>query len=157
MPVWRVVGSGRAETRFEAARGRGLSPFIGREQEVELLLERWRQAGSGEGQVVLLAGEAGVGKSRILEALRERLDAQPHRRLRFQCSSFRTNSPLYPIIAHLQHAATIAPGDPAAHKLQKLAAVLAEAPIDRERVLPLLAGLMSIPFADEGSLAEMSA
>ncbi len=157
VPVWRVVGSGRAETRFEAARGRGLSPFIGREQEVELLLERWRQAGSGEGQVVLLAGEAGVGKSRILEALRERLDGQPHRRLRFQCSSFRTNSPLYPIIAHLQHAAAIAPGDPAAHKLQKLDAVLAEAPIDRERVLPLLAGLMSIPFADEGSLAEMSA
>ena len=157
VPVARVVGSGRAETRFEAAHGRRLSPFIGREQEVQLLVERWRQAAGGEGQVVLLAGEAGIGKSRILEALRQRLGEQVNRRVRLQCSSFRTSSPLYPVVTHLQHAAGIAPGDRPEQQLQKLDALLATAPIDCAHVLPLIANLMSIPGRDERALAEMSA
>lgn len=157
VPAWRVIGVGRAETRFEAARGRRLSPFIGREAEIELLVERWQLAASGEGQVLLLCGEAGVGKSRMLEALRERLDPTSHLRLRYQCSSFRTNSPLYPIIAHLQRAAAMSPEDTPAQKLQKLDSLVAEGANDRDRLLPLFAQLLSIPATEDRPHARMSA
>jgi len=76
--AWRVIGEGTAESRFEALRGARLAPVVGREHELSLLLDRWRQAGEGEGQVVLLAGEPGIGKSRLIQALRDRLTGEPH-------------------------------------------------------------------------------
>jgi class 3 adenylate cyclase/tetratricopeptide (TPR) repeat protein len=155
--VWRVTGAGAAQTRFEAATGPSLAPLVGRSQEVELLLERWRRAEAGEGQVVILTGEAGIGKSRILEALRERLASTPHRRLLYQCSSFRINSPLYPAIAQLRRAANIVPADPPNRALDKLIAVLELAPGEHDRLVPLLAGLASIPLDGRFRAVEMSA
>ena len=87
--AWRVTGEGAAESRFEALRGASLTPLVGRQQELTLLLDRWEQAKEGEGQVVLLAGEPGIGKSRLVQALRDRLAGEPHVHLGYYCSPHR--------------------------------------------------------------------
>ena len=141
--AWRIVGERRGQSRF-GARHTGLSAFIGREREVELLLERWRQAASGEGQVVLLSGEAGIGKSRIVEALRERITDPNFRHLRYQCSPYHVGSPFYPVIQQLEFAAGLSPEDDADTRLEKLAALLRLSAATPETVA-LLAGLLAIP------------
>jgi class 3 adenylate cyclase len=88
LQAWRVIGERSTESRFEALHEAGVAPLIGREAEVDLLLRRWEQAKQGEGQVVLLGGEPGIGKSRIIEALLERIADLPHARVRCQCSPF---------------------------------------------------------------------
>src|SRR5262249_21622875 len=105
--AWRVVGEGRAESRFEARQGAALTEFVGRADEVELLLRRWSRAKQGEGQVVLICGEPGIGKSRLTQQLRDHLADEPHIRLRHQCSPYHTNSALYPVTSHLIFAAGI--------------------------------------------------
>ena len=100
--AWRVAGESRAEGRFEARQTAGLTPLVGREQEIALLLDRWGQARDGEGQVVLLAGEPGIGKSRLVRELRGRLSEEPHIRLLYQCSPHHTTSPLHPVIEQLR-------------------------------------------------------
>src|SRR6516165_2448231 len=108
--AWRVLAENRALGRFEALRS-GATPLVGREEEIELLLRRWTRAKRGEGQVVLLAGEAGIGKSRLTAALIERVAGEPHTRLRYFCSPQHTDSALYPIIGQMERAAALAPDD----------------------------------------------
>ena len=96
LAVWRVEGEGRAEGRFEALHGEYLTPLVGREHELGILLERWGWARDGDGQVVLLAGEPGIGKSRLTRCLIERLGEEPHTALSHYCSPHHTNSALYP-------------------------------------------------------------
>src|ERR1700729_1635524 len=120
VPAWTVLRLAENLSRFEAARSQGLTPFVGREHEVALLLERWRDAVEGEGQVALLSGEAGIGKSRILVALRERIGNEPHVRVRYQCSPHHVNDAFYPISSQIWHAAGFVSDEPAAARLDKL-------------------------------------
>ncbi len=98
---WRVTRLARTEGRFDAARGVQLTPYVGGEEEVALLLRRWELAQEGEGQIVILCGELGIGKIRILQELRERLASRSHTRLRYQCSPYHTHSAFHPFIAVL--------------------------------------------------------
>ena len=125
--VYWVRGASAAESRFEAATATGLTPLVGRDGEIDLLLRRWEQAREGEGQVVLLAGEAGIGKSRITQALRQRLSDEPHLRLRAQCLPYYSNSAFYPFIAHLERAMACERDAPPAVQLDALEALLARA------------------------------
>jgi class 3 adenylate cyclase len=123
--AWRVARALVTESRFDASRGGGaLTPLVGREGEVDLLLERWSQAQDGEGQVVLLSGEPGIGKSRILKALRERLDAQGVQALRFQCSPYYVNSAFWPSIDNFERALEFARDETTDPKLDKLEALV---------------------------------
>ncbi len=141
----RVVAALAAESRFEAAHRTKLTPLVGREHETGLLLDRWAQAKEGDGQAVLLSGEAGIGKSRITEALRERTAADKPARLRYQCSPYHTNSALHPVIEQLERAARFEVDDLPEVKLDKLESLLARAALDVQAVAPLFAPLMSIP------------
>ena len=121
---WQVLSESTVENRFEALRSATLTPLVGRDEEVELLLRRWARAKDGEGQIVLISGEAGIGKSRIAAALQERLEPERPIRLRYFCSPHRRDSALYPIIAQLERAAGFSREDTPATKLDKLAALL---------------------------------
>jgi predicted ATPase len=123
--AWTALRPSAVESRFEALHASGVTELVGREEELELLLRRWSKAKSGKGQVVLLSGEPGIGKSRLTAALLERLTAEPHTRLRYFCSPQHTDSALYPIISQMERAATFTPADSAQVKLDKLDTVLA--------------------------------
>ena len=124
--AWAALRPTSVESRFEAMHASGLTELVGREEELELLLRRWSKAKTGEGQVVLLSGEAGIGKSRLTAALLARFAAEPHTRLRYFCSPQHTDSTLYPIISQMERAAGFAHGDAVQAKLDKLDAVLAQ-------------------------------
>jgi hypothetical protein len=141
--AWRILGKSRVLSRFEALRSHE-SPFVGREEEVEPLRRRWRQTRAGEGEVVLISGEAGIGKSRLVAATLERLAAEPHTRVRYFCSPHYADSALYPIISRLEYAAGFEPGELPQSKLDKLDALLSpEATSAEERAL--IAELLSLP------------
>ena len=140
-----MIGEGPAEGRFEALHGAGAAPLVGRDQELALLLDRWRLARAGEGQVVLLSGEPGIGKSRIVLALRERLRSEERVSLRYHGSPYHANSALHPVIEQLARAAGFARGDDDATKLAKLEALLARAVADVAEVAPFFAELLSLP------------
>jgi hypothetical protein len=123
--AWAALRRSSAESRFEALHASGLTALVGREEELELLLRRWSNAKGGEGQVVLLSGEAGIGKSRLTAALLERLAGEPHTRLRYFCSPQHTDSALYPLIGQMERAAGLTHDDAPRAKLDKLDAVLA--------------------------------
>jgi class 3 adenylate cyclase/predicted ATPase len=123
--AWAALRSSSVESRFEALHTGGLTELVGREEELELLLRRWSKAKSGEGQVVLLSGEAGIGKSRLTAALLERIAAEPHTRLRYFCSPQHTDSALYPIISQMERAGGFTHNDGPQQKLDKLDKVLA--------------------------------
>ena len=141
---WAALRPGSAEGRFEALHGSGLTALVGREEELELLLRRWSKAKSGEGQVVLLSGEAGIGKSRLTAALMERLATEPHTRLRYFCSPQHTDSAFYPIIGQMERAARFAHNDTTQAKLDKLDAVLAQSSMP-PRDAALFAEMLSLP------------
>jgi class 3 adenylate cyclase/tetratricopeptide (TPR) repeat protein len=143
--AWQVRGETAGISRFEARRAGALSPLVGRQEEIELLLRRWDQAKVGEGRVVLLSGEPGIGKSRIAEGLLVRLEGEPHVRLRYFCSPHHTHSPLYPFIAQLERAASFEPGSTARAKLDKLEALLKPTARNVPRDLALIADLLSVP------------
>ena len=124
--AWAALRASSVESRFEALHATGLTALVGREEELELLLRRWSRAKTGEGQVVLLSGEAGIGKSRLTAALLERLATEPHTRLRYFCSPQHTDSALYPIIGQMERAAGLVYDDKPQAKLDKLDAVLAQ-------------------------------
>jgi predicted ATPase/class 3 adenylate cyclase len=146
--VYRVHGESTAASRFEVVNATGLTPLIGREEELNLVLRRWAQVKAGEGQVVLLAGEPGIGKSRLLEAVRARVEVEPHLRLQYQCSPYYRHTAFYPLTAQIERAARFAPGDTPAQRLDKLEALLAQATPRVAEVAPLLAALLSIPVGD---------
>jgi class 3 adenylate cyclase/predicted ATPase/ABC-type transport system involved in cytochrome c biogenesis ATPase subunit len=144
--AWAVEGVSVSESRFEAVRTAGLTRLIGREDELDFLLQRQRLAWRGEGQIVLISGEPGIGKSRLGAALAERIAGEPHTHLRYQCSPYHTNSALRPFIAQLGRAAGFKADDGPEEKLDKLEAILA---MDASRVqaaATLFAALLSIPF-----------
>ena len=147
VPAWQALGASATESRFEALRA-STTPLVGRGEEIDLLLRRWEQAKGGEGSVVLLAGEPGIGKSRIAETILERLSGEPHTRLRQFCSPHHQDTALYPSIAQLERAAGFRRDDTDEQRLTKLEAVLALAANDLGEAVPLLAGLLSIPTGD---------
>ena len=124
--AWAVLRPASVESRFEALHASGLTELVGREEELELLLRRWSKAKTSEGQVVLLSGEAGIGKSRLTAALLESIASEPHTRLRYFCSPQHTDSALYPVIGQMERAAGFVHDDTAKAKLDKLDAVLAD-------------------------------
>jgi len=143
--AWQVRGETAGVSRFEARRAGALSPLVGRQEEMELLLRRWGQAKRGEGRVVVLSGEPGIGKSRIAESLLTRLEAEPQARLRYFCSPHHTHSPLYPFITQLERAAGFEPGSDASAKLDRLEALLKPTARNVPRDLALIADLLSVP------------
>jgi class 3 adenylate cyclase/predicted ATPase len=142
--TWAALRASSAEGRFEALHAAGLTALVGREEELELLLRRWSQAKTGEGQVVLLSGEAGIGKSRLTAALLERLAGQPHTRLRYFCSPQHTDSALYPVIGQMERAAGLAHDDTPQARLDKLDAVLAQTSTSLQDAA-LFAEMLSLP------------
>jgi len=145
--AWAALRPASVEGRFEAMHGSGLTDLVGREEELGLLLRLWLKAKIGEGQVVLLSGEAGIGKSRLTAALLERLATEPHARLRYFCSPQHSESAFYPIISQMERAAGFAYDDTAQAKLDKLDMLLAQNFTPREDVA-LFAEMVSLP--DDG-------
>jgi class 3 adenylate cyclase len=144
MRAWAALRASSAEGRFEALHTTGLTALVGREEELELLLRRWSRAKTGEGQVVLLSGEAGIGKSRLTAALLENIATEPHTRLRFFCSPQHTDSALYPTIGQMERAAGFAHDDSPQARLDKLDAVLAQISTSIEDAA-LFAEMLSLP------------
>jgi len=144
MRTWAALRASSVASRFEAMHATGLTALVGREEELELLLRRWSKAKTGEGQVVLLSGEAGIGKSRLTAAMLERLTAEPHTRLRYFCSPQHTDSAFYPIISQMERAAELAHDDTTQTKLDKLDAVLAQTSTSKQDAA-LLADMLSLP------------
>jgi class 3 adenylate cyclase/predicted ATPase len=153
--VWQALRPSAVASRFEALRGSALTPLVGRDEEIDLLLRRWARAKAGHGQVVPVSGEPGIGKSRIVAALAERLREEPHLRLRYFCSPYYRDSALFPFIDQLGRAAGFARDDPPTARQEKLNALLAlAAPPDED--LALLADLLSLPASDHHPLPNLS-
>ena len=154
--AWSVIGETENVSRFEASRSEAMTPFVGREQEVALLVNRWRRAANGEGQVVVLSGEAGIGKSRILAALRERIGDERHLALRYQCSPHHVNDTFYPVIGQIWRGAGFVSGEPAAARLDKLETMIARAGLENGEIAPYLASLLAIPVEGRYPPLEMA-
>jgi len=142
--AWAALRASSVASRFEALHASSLSALVGREEETELLMRRWLKAKAGEGQVVLLSGEAGIGKSRLAAALLQHLGAEPHARLRYFCSPQHTESALYPIIGQIERAARLAYDDTTTTKLDKVDALWAQSATPIEDAA-LFAELLSLP------------
>jgi class 3 adenylate cyclase/predicted ATPase len=142
--AWGALRPSSVESRFDALHASPLTELVGREEELELLRRRWSKAKTGEGQLVLLSGEPGIGKSRLTAALLERLAAEPHTRLRYFCSPQHTDSALYPIISQMERAAGFTHNDTLQAKFDKLDALLASSSTPRNDAA-LLADMLSLP------------
>lgn len=147
VPAWRVIGEATVESRFAAIRTGENLPLIGRAHEMGLMLDRWQLARQGEGQIVTVIGEAGIGKSRSIEALQEALAGEPHARINLQCSPYHSDSALYPVIQYLNRAAGFGAADSPAARIEKLGALFAQRTASDSAAIPLLAELLSIPLA----------
>jgi class 3 adenylate cyclase/predicted ATPase len=155
VPAWQVLRPSVVASRFEALRGSALTPLVGRDDEIDLLLRRWARAKAGDGQIVLVSGEPGIGKSRITAALEQHLHAEPHIRLRYFCSPYHADSALFPFIDQLGRAAGFERDDIPAVRLEKLEALLARAAPPDEDVA-LFADLLSLPELERHPLPNLS-
>jgi class 3 adenylate cyclase len=143
--AWLILGERNNVSRFEASRSGVLTPFIGREPEIALLLERWHCAVKGEGQMALLSAEAGIGKSRVVAMLRERIGKQQYLVLRYQCSPHHVNDVFYPVIDQIWHAADFVAGEPPATRLSKLERMVETTGLNNREIVAYLASLSAIP------------
>ena len=155
VPAWTVLGESGMLSRFEALHGSSLTPFIGRDEELGLLLRRWKDARSGRGNAVLITGEPGIGKSRLVAALEEQLRRQSHVSLRYFCLPHRRDTPLAPFIGQFEHAAGFARGDTADEKLAKLRTVLT--PRTSPEDIALIAGVLSLTHDNTSPMPGSSA
>jgi predicted ATPase/class 3 adenylate cyclase len=142
--AWRLLGEAVADSRFEARHRGQIGELIGRDHELALLEERWRQAAGGEGQMISLTGEAGIGKSRLTRALIDSVAGEPHIRIIYQCSPYQSDSAFYPVTHHLSRAAEFAAGDSLDTKLDKLEALLLKGTDDVVATAPLIASLLGL-------------
>ncbi len=154
--VWQVLSATPSASRFESYRSGRLVDFIGREHETALLLGRWREAVEGEGQVVLLCGEAGIGKSRLVRYLRDRLAEDHHEVIQSQCSPHHTNTVLHPVITYLRQAAGLAGEDGIPMQRQKLVTLMAHHGLDDRITVALFADLLSIEGNEQDQPAHVS-
>jgi class 3 adenylate cyclase/tetratricopeptide (TPR) repeat protein len=155
IPAWQVLGTSGVESGSEIMHRSKPPPLYGREEQIELLLRRWGHAMLGEGRVVVLTGEAGIGKSHIARAFDERLRAAAHVTLRYFCSAHHTNSALFPFSSQLERAAGFERGDSPAEKLSKLNILVAQSTADPEH-FAVLARLLALPASDGYRLPELS-
>jgi len=146
LQVYRVLHESGAQTRLDVATVRGLTPLVGRDEEVGLLQRRWEQATTGMGQVVLLSGEAGIGKSRLVQVLKEHITAEPHTRIEWRASPSHQQSALYPVIDHLQRLLRGHRAAPPAEQLRALEAALTASGMALSEAVPLLAALLALPL-----------
>jgi hypothetical protein len=145
--AWQVIEQAGIESRFEALHGSLMAPLIGRDEELELLLRRWRQAKAGEGQLILLCGEPGIGKSRLIAALEERLQGETQENLRYFCSPYHQDSVLYPIITRWERDLTFVRTDTPQERFDKLETMLSRVGTSPEDIA-LIADFLSLPTAD---------
>lgn len=155
VPAWQVLREADATSRFAAARSASLGPFVGRTQEIGLLLERWQLARQGEGQAIVLTGEPGMGKSRLVEALFERIGDTPHRRIVTQCSPYYSNTAFFPITRQFEQTAGFSADDRPAEKLDKLEALFQRAGRPGTQAAPLVADLLSLPAGERFAPIEL--
>ena len=153
--AWAALRTSAVESRFEALRAATTS-LVGRDEELALLMRRWEQVKAGDGQIVLISGEPGIGKSRIADAIGERLAAEPHIRLRYFCSPYHQDSALHPTMSQLERAAGFQREDTAEGRLEKLEALLSEGTSDLREAVPLIADLLSIPTGDRYPALELT-
>jgi DNA-binding winged helix-turn-helix (wHTH) protein/predicted ATPase/class 3 adenylate cyclase len=148
LAVYRVRQASTAQSRLDVAGIKGLTPFVGREQEVGLLGERWQQAREGMGQVVILSGDAGIGKSRLVQILIESMAAEAHVRVEYHCSPYYQHTALYPVVTFLQRLLQFRPEDPPEERLHKLELLLERYSLPLEEGIPLAAALLSLPLPE---------
>jgi class 3 adenylate cyclase/tetratricopeptide (TPR) repeat protein len=143
--AWLIAGERENVSRFEASRSETLTPFVGREPEIALLVERWRRALGGAGQIALLSGEAGIGKSRVLAMLREQIGQQHYLTLRYQCSPHHVNDAFHPVKGQIWHAAGFVSGEAANSRLDKVEKMIESTGLSNSDIAPYLASLLAIP------------
>ena len=153
--LYQVIDESEIQSRFDASISKGLTPLVGRHGEVQLLLDRWQQTKSGSGQVVLLSGDAEVGKSRMVQELRQHITDDPHGRLEFRCQTYYQNSAFYPVIDYVQRLLRLHRDDDEAERLAKLEAAMSDYGLPLDDAVPLLAPFMSIPLDDRYAALEI--
>lgn len=154
--AYQVSGESDVNSRFEAISRRGLTPLVGRIEEINLLLKRWEQSKDGDGQVVLLSGEAGVGKSRLMSAFQDHLSSEHHGKAYCFCSPFRQNTALYPIIGYFERILRFATEEDSAAKLDKIEAFLSDLDLSKETFAPILATVLEMPVEERYGPIELS-
>jgi predicted ATPase/class 3 adenylate cyclase len=147
--VYQVVCATEVQQRFDVAAARGLTPLVGREHEVSILRERWVQVQAGRGHIVVLSGEAGIGKSRLVQVVKDEIIGAAILRIEYRCSPYHQHSALYPVIAHLERALDFHQDDTPEDRLQKLEDALPPSPLPLAEVVPLVAALLSLPLPAE--------
>jgi class 3 adenylate cyclase/predicted ATPase len=146
--VFRVLHGSQAQSHLDVTVGRGLTPLVGREQEAQLLLERWQQVKDGQGRVVLLSGEPGIGKSRLVEAVKEHVAGEPHTRFEWRGSPYHQQSPLYPVITHLHQVLGWQSAASTQDRLRNLEEVLRQCDFSLPEMMPLFSSLLALPQSD---------